>query len=256
MRRRAWRGSCPSTGPYWLWRAPLVVVGVQQPAGPGADVDDERDEHQVAERREGVDDEGAQPRPPHADRAPGPGVPHPHQQAERGQRVDGVHLVPSARPNITPAASRHGRHSSPRTGPQSAAGALPGGTSRASRGRPQSRSATRQATAQSTKKARKMSSSASRDSTSSRPSKQSSRPATPPSSVEPVTRRASRTITAPSACRPPPRRSASRTGPCRTAVSPSPISHLPTSGCTTMLGSPVHRPCRLPARILSFASAT
>ena len=52
-----------------------------------------------------------------------------------------------------------------------------------------------QLTAHSTKNARKMSSRASRESTSCMPSKHISRPATRPSSVERVTRRASRIIT-------------------------------------------------------------
>ena len=130
------------------------------------------------------------------------------------------------------------------------AAASPDGTRRASRSRPQSRSATMQLTAQSTKNARKMSSSASRDSTRCRPSKHISSPATRPSRVERVTRRASRIIT--STISEPTTAAATRhpNGSSRTRCSPSAISHLPTSGCTTMLGVPVQRPSVCPARIL------
>ncbi len=81
-----------------------------------------------------------------------------------------------------------------------------------------------------------MSSRASRDSTKCRPSKASSSPATSPSIVEPVSRRASRhstsTISEPitaEAIRQP-------NGSIPKAFSPSAISHLPTSGCTIIEG--------------------
>ncbi len=101
-----------------------------------------------------------------------------------------------------------------------------------------------------------MSSSASRDSTNSRPSKQSSSPATQPSRVEPVSRRASRIITATISV--PTTADAIRqpNGSMPNRCSPSPMIHLPVSGCTTMLGELVHSPSRWPARILAFASST
>ena len=101
-----------------------------------------------------------------------------------------------------------------------------------------------------------MSSSASRDSTNWSPSKQSSSPATQPSSVEPVSRRASRIITA--TIRLPTTADATRqpNGSIPNIASPRPMSHLPVSGCTTMLGELVQRPSRWPARILSFAPST
>ncbi len=101
-----------------------------------------------------------------------------------------------------------------------------------------------------------MSSSASRLSTNCRPSRLSSSPATRPSAVEPVIRRASRHITriisAPitaDATRQP-------NGSIPKAFSPSAISHLPTSGCTIIEGSPVHCPVVVPSRILSLAPST
>ena len=102
----------------------------------------------------------------------------------------------------------------------------------------------------------KMSSSASRDSTNCSPSKHSSSPATTPSSVEPVIRRASRTITATISV--PTTAEATRhpNGSIPNRCSPNPMSHFPVSGWTTMLGWSVHRFVRWPARIFSSALST
>ena len=101
------------------------------------------------------------------------------------------------------------------------------------------------------KNATKMSSSASRDSTKCSPSNISSSPPMQPSTVEPVIRRSSRhitsTISAPTtaeAIRQP-------NGSIPNAFSPSAISHLPTSGCTAIDGSPVHTSWTWPARMSS-----
>ena len=101
-----------------------------------------------------------------------------------------------------------------------------------------------------------MSSRASRDSTSSRPSKHSSRPATQPSSVEPVSRRASRIITVTISVPTTAEATRQPNGVIPKTCSPSAISHFPASGCTTMLGPSVHRPVSRPARIFSLASET
>ena len=74
--------------------------------------------------------------------------------------------------------------------------------------------------------------------------------------MERVTRRASRIIT--STISDPTTAEAIRqpNGVIPKTLSPSAISHLPTSGCTTMFGSPVHRSAVRPARICSFAFST
>ena len=148
--------------------------------------------------------------------------------------------MPIASPQQTPLASSQGRNSSPRTGPYDAGSAIWSGTSRAILARYQSRSATRHETAQRMKNARKMSSSASRDSTNCRPSRLSSSPATRPSAVEPVIRRASRHIT--STISDPITAAAIRqpNGSIPNAFSPSAISHLPASGWTIIDGLSVH----------------
>ena len=103
------------------------------------------------------------------------------------------------------------------------------------------------------KNATKMSSRASRESTNCRPSKHSSRPATRPSSVEPVIRRASRNIT--STISEPTTAEATRqpNGSIPKAFSPSAISHLPTSGWTTIEAVSFHSPSGWPARIVALA---
>ena len=115
----------------------------------------------------------------------------------------------------------------------------------ASRSRSHCRSATTQCAPHSMKKARKMSSSASRESTSCRPSSDSSSPATRPSTVEPVTRRTKRhissTISAPTtaeAIRQP-------AGSIPNTLMPTAISHLPTSGWTIIDGPSWNRPVTL-----------
>jgi hypothetical protein len=94
-----------------------------------------------------------------------------------------------------------------------------------------------------------MSRSARRESTNSIPSKHSSSPATQPSRVDPVSRRARRTITV--IIRVPTTADAIRqpNGSMPNSSSPRPMSHLPTSGWTTMLGELWNRPWRFPARI-------
>ncbi len=82
----------------------------------------------------------------------------------------------------------------------------------------------------------------------------SSSPATQPSIVDPVSRRTSRhstsTISAPTtaeAIRQP-------KGSMPKAFSPRAISHLPTSGWTTIDGLSSHRPVVVPSRIASLTS--
>ena len=151
-----------------------------------------------------------------------------------------------------PATSSHGRNHS--AGPHDLPDHEP--ARRAKRSRTQSRSFTQAATAQRMKKASKMSSRASRDSTSCRPSKHSSRPATHPSIVEPVSRRASRHITRTMSDPTTAAETRQPNGSIPNACWPSAISHLPTSGCTVIDGSPSHRPVVVPPRIFSFALST
>ena len=103
----------------------------------------------------------------------------------------------------------------------------------------------------------KMSSSASRDITNCRPSKQSSSPATQPSRVEPVSRRASRTIT--TTIRAPTTAEANRQP---NGVHPEDLLAEPDQPLADLgvhdhaRACPSTGPWRLPARILSFAPAT
>ena len=162
--------------------------------------------------------------------------------------------MPHARPQLTPAATSQGRQSRPRTGPLPEVTTPPSGSSsRASRARDQSLSATWQCTASRMKNATKMSRSAIRDSTNCIPSKQSSRPATTPSIVEPVSRRTSRTST--TIISEPTTAAATRqpNGSTPKAFSPSAISHFPRSGWTAMEAVSFHRPSGLPARIAALA---
>ena len=231
----------------------LVLVRVDQPAGPGGDVDEERDDARAGgrrvRRRPGPTSAPASaprtsagrprsrptpaPRRPRAGRAPSTWCRRPgrSRRRRRAARAGAAARAPArsrARPTPAPDASR------------------------ASRARNQSRSLTRQATAQSTKNATKMSSSASRESTKCRPSKHSSSPATQPSSVEPVSRRASRHITR--TISEPTTAEAIRQpkGSMPKTCSPSAISHLPTSGWTIIDGSSFQIPVVVPSRICSF----
>ena len=82
-------------------------------------------------------------------------------------------------------------------------------------------------------------------------------PATQPSSVEPVRRRTSRIST--STISDPATAAAIRqpNGSIPNAFSPSAISHLPTSGCTTIDGLSCHTPEVVrPSRIRSLALST
>ena len=101
-----------------------------------------------------------------------------------------------------------------------------------------------------------MSSRASRDRVNCRPSKHISTPAAPPSRVEPVRRRTRRMITStmsvPTTALGKRHPSGSKPKTC----SPAPMSHLPTSGWTTMAGSPwVMSGVRRPSRTASLASS-
>src|SRR6476659_8396039 len=150
-----------------------------------------------------------------------------HSQTSAPNAASGYtasHLLPTASPQLTPPSSSHGRNSSPRTGPQD---------------RP---SVTTQATPQRMKNATKMSSRASRDSTSCSPSKVSSSPATQPSAVEPVSRRASRhmtrTISEPTTAA----ETRQPNGSIPKDFSPSALNDLPTSGWTLISGLSFHSP--------------
>ena len=74
--------------------------------------------------------------------------------------------------------------------------------------------------------------------------------------VEPLTRRTKRHIT--STISAPTTAAAMRQpkGSMPNPFSPSAISHLPTSGCTTIDGSLVHSPPAWPSRIVLSASST
>ena len=96
-----------------------------------------------------------------------------------------LHFTAQAHPNRKPAAIRHPR------GPSRKPVAATGAAAR-TRARILSRSTTRQATALTTNACRKMSSRPMREMTKLNPSRESSAPATTPSSVEPVSRRVSR----------------------------------------------------------------
>ena len=174
-----------------------------------------------------------QHRPPDAERAAGAPAPHPGQQAERRQRVQRCPLRADRQAEADAGDQQPRPEQQPAHRAQAASGGASvgaSGTSRASRARYQSRSLTSAATAQSRKNARKMSSSASRESTKCSPSKHSSSPATQPSAVEPVSRRASRHIT--STISEPTTAAAMRqpNGSIPKACSPSAISHLPDLG--------------------------
>ena len=142
------------------------------------------------------------------------------------------HLVPTARPRNTPAASCHLRR--PRRGPRPA-GPPPGwrATSSASRARETSRSIRTQPNAASTKNIRKISRIPVLDSTNSSPSRDISSPATQPSSVDLVIRRAMRQISRMAS--EPNTALANRqpNGFSPNSHSPAAISSLPTSGWTT-----------------------
>ncbi len=100
-----------------------------------------------------------------------------------------------------------------------------------------------------------MSSSASRDSTRCSPSRLSSRPATQPSAVEPVSRRPSRTITTTISAPATAAENRQPNGSMPNAFSPSAISHLPTSGWTIIDGSSFQIPVTVPSRIRLVGAA-
>src|SRR6266567_7713310 len=139
------------------------------------------------------------------------------------------HLVATARPRNTPAASCHLRR--PRRGPPGRPGWR--ATSSASRAREVSRSIRMQPNAARTKNIRKMSRIPVLDSTNSSPSSDISSPATQPSSVERVIRRAIRQIS--KMASEPNTALANRqpNGFSPNSHSPTAISSLPTSGWTT-----------------------
>ena len=101
-----------------------------------------------------------------------------------------------------------------------------------------------------------MSRSANRDRTRCRPSRASRSPPTRPRAVEPVTRRTKRHIS--STISEPTTAAAMRQpkGSMPKPFSPSAMSHLPTSGCTTIDGESCHSPLVCPLRIVLSASST
>ena len=167
------------------------------------------------------------------------------------------HLVPMARPSIRPAAQRQGRQpsrvvsamcASGRTRPFSSAG-----SAAASLARALSRSTTRQPKAASTKNISTPSSSEVRLITKCSPSTAISRPARQPRNVErnslrPI-RHSSSTDSVPSSAvmkRQP-------NGLKPNIHSPSPMTYLPTGGCTTYAASVGIVTCPFSARIWSLA---
>ena len=141
-----------------------VLAGVHQPAGPGGDVDDERDEHEVGERREAVGDQRLRAGPGDAEGPAGAGAPGDDEDPEGRQRVDRLPLA-AARPAPSRCRRRAATGGTAGPGPGPSRSRICPGTRLAIRARYQSRSSTRACTAQSRKKATKMSSRASRDST-------------------------------------------------------------------------------------------
>ena len=77
-----------------------------------------------------------------------------------------------------------------------------------------------------------------------------------PSSVDRVTRLASRIITITISDPTTADETRQPNGVIPKTLSPSAMIHFPTSGCTTMLGTPVQSPSVWPARICSFALST
>ena len=139
------------------------------------------------------------------------------------------HLVPTARPRNTPAASCHLRR--PRRGPPGRPGWR--AASSASRARETSRSIRMQPNAASTKNIKKMSRIPLRDSTNSSPSSDISSPAMQPSRVDLVIRRAIRQI---SRMASEPNTALANRQPKEfspNSHSPAAISSLPISGWTT-----------------------
>ena len=181
--RRAGVGRCPV--------AQVGVVAAEEPAGPRREVDRGGDEHDRGEGREGVADQGADPRPADTRRTPGAHVPEQRHQAEHGDEVQPAPLGgaghaeaeageqppgPPAEPRAEPGTERRRRARPP-------AGPAP------SRGRPRGAP-----NAASTQNISSGSSSAVRLCTNSSPSTVSSSPATQPSSVERDSRRPMRAI--------------------------------------------------------------
>ena len=190
-----------------------------------------------------------QHRPADPQAAPRAGVPEPHQHAERGQRVDRRPLGAGGQPEP------HAGQRQPRPEPQSRPprAALPGGHpgagpvpvgDQAGRGAEQRRTPgrCRAAPAGTAPGACRRSRAAARR--------------RQPSSVEPVSRRTSRIST--STISDPTTAAAIRqpNGSIPNAFSPSAISHLPTSGWTTIDGSSFQTPVVRPSRILSLAFST
>ena len=90
------------------------MVAAEEPAGPRRQVDGERDQHQRGEGRQRVADQRAEPRPPDAGGAPGAHVPQHRHQPEGRDEVQAAPLGGAGQPRGTPRpASRHGRSPSP-----------------------------------------------------------------------------------------------------------------------------------------------
>ena len=221
----------------------LLGMGEERPSSsprrpPAATSEDRED------RRQGVDHERLERRPPDAEGAARPGVPGPHQQPEGGQREDRAPLGAAGQPEADPAGeppgppaaaadrpevrrpSLRGRPGTRRAQPQPAPspGRRPGSAPRTARRTPGRCRAGPAGTARtpgrrSTAAARRRSRAA------------SSRSAGGPAGTSP----------APSACRRPPTAIRQPNGVIPKILSPSAISHLPTSGCTTMLAPVVDR---------------
>ena len=165
-----------------------------------------------------------------------------------------IHLVPTARPRSIPQATCHLRR--PSRGPASPPARR--ATPSANAARDASRSMTMQPNAARMKNIRKMSRMPVLDSTNSRPSRAISSPATQPSRVERVIRRAMRHI---SRMASDPNTALENRQPKELSPnshSPTAMSSLPTSGWTTYSPQPLplqaaNRPVVCPCRIRSLA---
>ncbi len=218
-----------------------VLRGVHQPAGPGGDVDDQADHHQVDEGGYAVGQQrlrDGERDPERAARARAPGH---DEDPERRQRVDSLPLAaagqaPADAGDQQPRPEEEGADrppavaadlSAPRVAPcgrGTSRGRGPGSARRRAGRRPRRCRAVPAATART-------------------PCRRSCRisPATHPSRVEPVSRRTNRIITRIISVPITAGTTRQPSGVKPNSFSPSPISHLPTSGWTAIEASGFQR---------------
>ena len=91
------------TGVLGRGQVVLVLVRVDQPAGPGGDIDHEGDADQLEERGYAVHQRRAEHRASDPEQAPRTAAPRPRQDAESGQREEGRPLGADRQPERHPA---------------------------------------------------------------------------------------------------------------------------------------------------------